>query len=89
MDFFCSTELAVPVPQIMVLLILTTTSLLFGRTRLALMVTYVFTLYWGYFFNRDVFYNYGQGVEHFLFIYFAFGFSVAIMAMVGFAFSHN
>ena len=89
MDFFCATELAVPIAQIMMLLMLITTSLLFGRTRLALMITYVFTLYWGYFFNRDIFYDYGQSVEHFLFVYFSFGVLIAIMAMIGFVFSHE
>ena len=51
MDFFCSTELHVPVPQIMLLLILITTSLLFGRIRLVLMITYAFYTVLGLFFQ--------------------------------------
>jgi hypothetical protein len=35
-------------PQIILLLTLSTLSLVFGRLRLALLINYCFTIYWGY-----------------------------------------
>jgi len=89
MDFFCTTKLAVPITQIILLLMLSTMALLLGRIKLALLINYVFTLYWGYFFNRDLFFDYVEGIDYFLFIYFGFGIFVAIIAMIGFVFHHD
>lgn len=89
MDFFYATELAVPAPQIILLLMLVTGALLFGRVKLALLINYIFTLYWGYFFNRDVLLDYAQNVDYFVLIYFGFGFLVVIFAMIGFLFRHD
>ena len=89
MDLFYATELAVPAPQIILLLMLVTGSLLFGRVKLALLINYMFTLYWGYFFNRDVLLDYAKNVDYFVLIYFGFGFLIVIFAMIGFLFRHD
>ena len=88
MDFFYSTKLAVPITQIVILLMLITMALLFGRIKLALLINYIFTLYWGYFFNRDLFFDV-EGVGYFLLMYFGFGFLIAVFAMIGFIFCHE
>jgi len=54
MEFFYSLEFAVPVAQIALLLLLSTTALLFGKIKLALLISYLFTLHWGYFINREL-----------------------------------
>ena len=85
MDFFLSTELSIPVNQIVLLLILSTLALLFGRKRLALLINYVFTMYWGYFLSIDHFTGSGvKGVSSYAMLYFGIGFLVVILAIVGF-----
>ena len=85
MELFYSTELSIPVIQIVLLLILSTLALLFGRTKLALLINYVFTMYWGYFLSVDKFADSGfQGVNTFSMIYFGIGFVIMIFALIGF-----
>jgi hypothetical protein len=89
MEFIYSIELAFPIHQLMVLLTLSTLVLLFGRIKLALMINYLFTIYWGYFFNRDVLQGYMQQQHFFSIIYFGLGLSIAILAMLGFMFQRE
>ncbi len=53
MNLFFSTELAVPLFQIIILMLFSTLALLFGKVRLALIINYLFTFYWAYIFNQD------------------------------------
>jgi hypothetical protein len=46
MDFFLINTITIPLSQVALLLIAATAALLFGRTKLALLVCYLFTLYW-------------------------------------------
>lgn len=84
MDIFFSAELAVPLYQILLLLILSTTTLLLGRVKIALLINYLFALYWGYFFNRDLFEGYLEGAYYFHLIYFGLGVFISIIAVIGF-----
>ncbi|MDI6797255.1 MAG: hypothetical protein QMD09_09930 [Desulfatibacillaceae bacterium] len=82
---FIQLELAVPLYQIGLLLFASTLALLFGRVRMALVVNYLFTLYWGYVLNREIFV--GQGLEHlsaFTVAYFGFGVVIVLLAVLGF-----
>jgi hypothetical protein len=85
MDFFSTTELGVPVSQIALLLTLSTLTLLFGKIRTALLITYLFTFYWGFVFNRE--FLLGSAVDqvsHFAIIYFGFGLLIVIFTLIGF-----
>ncbi len=85
MEFFCVTELVIPAVQMALLLALNTLSLLFGRIKLALLITYSFTLYWGYVLNREYLMETGpEGMGGFVFIYFGFGLTVIFFALAGF-----
>jgi len=84
MDLFYYTELAVPVAQLVLLLICSTVALLFGRIRLALLVNYLFALFWGYFLNRDVLIQSGGELSYFIYIYVLFGLAVVFLTAVGF-----
>jgi hypothetical protein len=90
MDFILL-ELAVPLYQIGLLLFASTLALLFGRIRLALIVNYLFTLYWGYVLNREIFVGQGlEGLNLFAVAYFGFGIVIVLMAVLGFfASSHH
>ncbi len=90
MDFFYSAELSIPLMQIIMLLTLSTLALFFGRVKLALLVNYIFALYWGYFLNRDLLSDFSAGNgEHFMFIYFGLGIAITVLALIGFIFSKS
>ena len=85
MEFLYSTELSIPVIQIVLLLILSTLALLFGRTKLALLINYVFTMYWGYFLSVDQFSDSSiEGVGTYAMVYFGIGLVIVILALIGF-----
>ena len=90
MDIFFNTELAVPLFQIIILMLFSTLSLLFGKVRIALLINYLFTFYWAYVFNRDNLMGLGMSkFDHYTLIYFLFGLVIVIFAMVGFLFQKN
>ncbi len=89
MDFFMSMEFTIPATQIMLLLILSTIALLFGRVKLALMFNYVFTLYWGFICNQDMFYDFMLNANYYVYSYLAFGLAIAFFALVGFLFQQQ
>jgi hypothetical protein len=85
MEILYSTELSVPLFQIALLLTLTTLSLLFGKIKLALLINYLFTLYWGFIFNKGVLSSLTSGeLTNFAFVYFGFGLVIVILALFGF-----
>jgi hypothetical protein len=45
MEFLSTAEIFIPVYQMILLLLVSTLTLLFGRTKLALIINYLFTLY--------------------------------------------
>ena len=90
MEMFINTDLAIPIEQIIFLLLLSTLALLFGKMRIALIINYIFTLYWGYVFNRDKLLVSGFELpEFFTILYFLFGIGVIVMACFAFIFHRN
>ena len=83
MEFFLSTQLSIPLYQFMLLLAVMTTALLFGRSKLALLMIYIFTLYLGYVHNGGVFDSI-EKTTMFTIIYFSFGLATLILAAIGF-----
>jgi len=85
MELFYSKELVVPLYQVALLLGLSTLGLLFGRVRIALIINYLFALYWGYWLNREVILGKGTPtLDLFTLCYFGFGLLVIILALIGF-----
>ncbi len=85
MEVFYSTSFSVPMVQLSLLLLLSTLALLFSRIKLALLINYCFTLYWGYILNMDVIQDAGQGITNtFTYMYFGFGLIILMLALVGF-----
>ena len=90
MEMFISTDLTIPIEQIIFLLLLSTLALLFGKMRIALIINYIFTLYWGYVFNRDKLLVSGFELpEFFTILYFLFGIGVIAMACFAFIFHRD
>ncbi len=83
MDLFYTTQFSVPVSQITLLLFMSTLALLFGRNKLALIINYVFTLYWGFFMNRDFILSSMEKMEYFIYLYLAFGIAIILLSMIG------
>jgi hypothetical protein len=85
MDLIHSAELSIPILQIVMLLLLSTVALLFGKVKLALLANYMFTMYWGYGFGWEYLKNSGfANLDYFTYIYFGFGFIIVAMAIIGF-----
>ena len=85
MEFFYSTQVSIPIIQMSMLLILSTITLLFGKVKLALLINYMFTLYWGYGFGWEYLSKAGfSNLDHFTYIYFGFGLVIVAMAIIGF-----
>ena len=53
LDFLLNANLSIPMVQLILLMLMSTISLLFGKLKLALLINYVFTLHWAYVANRD------------------------------------
>ncbi len=87
MDIFLSAYLSVPLPQVVLLLALSTLALFFGRIKLALLINYCFTLYWGYLANLSTLTESGVfKIEYFSVFYFGFGLVILLMALIGFSY---
>jgi hypothetical protein len=84
MEIFTTTQLTIPVSQVILLLMLSTVALITGRLKLALFINYCFTLYWGYIANMGLF----SGEEflkmdQYTLLYFGSGIVIVLLAMIG------
>ena len=90
LDFLLNTTLSIPMIQLILLMLMSTISLLFGKLKLALLVNYVFTLHWAYVSNRENLIE--MGFENFQLvsiIYFIFGLGIVLVAAFAFLFQKN
>ena len=90
LEFITEANLSIPMIQIILLMLLSTVSLLFGKLKLALIINYLFTLYWAYISNRDSLMS--MDLEHFGLvstIYFVFGIGVVLVASFAFMFQKS
>jgi hypothetical protein len=90
MDSWIMMPLNVPLLHVAMLLAFNTLALLGGRLKLALLVNYLFALYWGYVSNRELFV--GAEIEklsYFDAAYFGFGLAIVLLAGFGFMLRHD
>jgi hypothetical protein len=90
LEFISSVKFCAPLYQIALLLGLSTLALIFGNAKIALLINYLFTLYWAYVFDRE--YIVEAGTKHsliFPWLYFGFGFVVLLLAVVGIFFKKD
>ncbi len=86
---FFEAELVVPIPQIVFLLTMSSIFLLLRRIKLALLINYIFALYWGYIFTRDYLLRLAGDTEFYLFVYFGIGLAILVIALIGFLFHQD
>ena len=85
MGMLLGAELSIPVFQIILLLLLSTVTLLFGKVKLALLINYSFTLYWGYGLNLEQLTESGlKNLNVYTLLYFGLGLCIVILALIGF-----
>jgi hypothetical protein len=90
MEMFFGTDLTIPINQIILLLLFSTLALLFGKIKIALIINYVFTLTWGYIFNRDkLLVSEFEYPELFTILYFLFGVGIILIASFAFIFHRD
>lgn len=90
LDFMLNANLSIPMIQLVLLMLMSTISLLFGKLKLALIINYLFTLHWAYISNRENLM--AMGFENFQLVsilYFIFGLGIVLVASFAFMFQKN
>jgi len=88
--FFTETMLSIPLIQIILLMLMSTLSLLFGKIRLALLINYVFILNWAYILNRDILIDMSPtNFQYISVVYFVFGILIVMIAAFSFLFQRD
>ena len=77
-------QLTIPVAHMALFVALLSFCLLFARYKLGLSITFCFTFYWGFIYNKDVFFTTFEGSSPFLIVYFFSGFLLLLFALFSF-----
>ena len=84
LELIGSIKFCAPFYQIVLLLGLSTLALIFGNPKMALMITYLFTLYWVYVQDRSYILEAGtKQTPFFPWFFFGFGFIVFLLVILG------
>jgi len=90
LDFLLNANLSIPMVQIILLMLMSTLALLFGKLKLALLINYLFTLHWAYISNRENLMELGfENFQLISVIYFIFGLGIVLVASFAFMFQKN
>ena len=90
LNFFTETMLSIPMIQIILLMLMSTLSLLFGKIRLALLINYIFILNWAYILNRDILIDMSPtNFQYISVVYFVFGILIVMIAAFSFLFKRD
>ncbi len=90
LDYLLNANLSIPMIQLILLMLMSTISLLFGKLKLALLVNYLFTLHWAYVSNQENLIELGfENFQLVSIIYFIFGLGIVLVAAFAFLFQKN
>lgn len=82
MDFLFTTNPNITVFEVALLLLLTAVANLFGKAKIALLITCFFTLFWGFFLNYDILFISYRNLEQ-SYLYFGFPFFILMLTLIG------
>ena len=82
MDFLFTTNPNITVIEVALLLLLSAIANVFGKPKIALLITCFFTLFWGFFLNYDILFISYKDLEH-SYIYFGFPFIILMLTLIG------
>lgn len=89
-DFISNATLSIPLVQIILLMLLSTISILFGKLKLALLINYLFTMHWAYISNREKLMDMGfESFQLVSILYFIFGLGIVLVVAFAFMFQKN
>ena len=90
LDFLTETTLAIPMIQIILLMLFSTLTLLFGKLRLALLINYIFILNWAYILNQDLLLGIAPTkFQYISAVYLVFGIMIVLIAAFSFLFQKD
>jgi hypothetical protein len=90
LDFLTETTLAIPMIQIILLMLFSTFTLLFGKLRLALLINYIFILNWAYILNQDLLLGIAPAkFQYISAVYLVFGILIVLIAAFSFLFQKD
>ena len=90
LEILLETTLSIPMIQIVLLMLFSTLTLLFGKLRLALVINYLFILNWAYILNRDLLMGMAPTkLPYYTTVYFVFGILIVMIAAFSFMFQKD
>lgn len=81
MEILMGTELTIPLGHMLLFILLSALCLLFARYKMGLAITFSFTFYWGFIYNKEIIYSQFSGSSAFLFLYFFSGLVLLMFAL--------
>jgi len=80
-EFIRETQLTIPLEHMILFIMLIACCLLFGRHKTGLAITFSFTFYWGFIYNREIIFSNFDGSPSFLFLYYFSGFLILLFTL--------
>jgi len=82
MDFLLTSTPHITVAEVGLLLLLTAIANVYGKSKIALLVTCFFTLFWAFFLNYDILFISYRNLDQ-SFVYFGFPFLILLLTLIG------
>ena len=82
MEFLAASNPHIAVFEVALLLLTTAVANLYGKTKIALLITCFFTLFWGFFLNYDIMFVSYRNLEY-SYIFFGFPFLILMITLIG------
>jgi len=82
MDFLAATNPNITVAEVALLLLLSAIANVFGKSKIALLITCFFTLFWGFFLNYDILFISYRNLQY-SYLYFGFPFIILMLTLIG------
>jgi hypothetical protein len=84
MNILATTEFSIPIVQIIIFMLASTSCFLFQKDRLGLIISFIFVFNWGFLHSSSSFVDMMGNLNHGLFLYLFSGFLIITLALFGF-----